>query len=173
MADDINDDLRTLYDKRAAQLAARRTGSAPAAEIRRVLVFKVADETFGIEAGDVVEILRYRGSTPVPGTPETLMGLINVRCEIRPLLNIARLLGVSASRNEAGYVLLVRAQDEIFGFKIDEIERVRDLRTSEVSAPDSDQAESRRLKGITTDKLMLIDVFGITQQVVDATTGAT
>jgi purine-binding chemotaxis protein CheW len=161
------DELAKLYNDRAARLAKGQDGETTAAPFS-VLVFRVAKESYAIDLNDLVEIVSYRNCTPVPDCSESLLGLISVRGEIRPVLDLARLLEIEHEHSTAGYVLMVRTHGTVVGLKVDHIEQVRDLYHDEVSFNIHGNAEMdvRHLKGVTQDTLMLIDVVSLTQQLV-------
>ena len=54
----------------------------------------VSGERYALDVEDVLEITELEELTPVPGAPETVLGVCNVRGEILPLLSLARLLGL-------------------------------------------------------------------------------
>jgi purine-binding chemotaxis protein CheW len=160
-------ELRNLRDKRAGQLANRhRHGATTTSAALTVLVFTVGKERYGVDLADLAEVLSYSGCTVVPNPSPALLGLINVRGEIRPLFDAARLLDVEHELTDAGNVLMVRAHNTAVGFKVDRIEHVRDLQFNEVSFAKQDQVErnARHLKGVTQDTLRLIDVVSLTDQ---------
>src|SRR5687767_11920281 len=67
-----------LLVRRAQQLA--RVPDAPLApsEVIEVLTFMLANEAYAVEARVVKEIARLTDFTPVPGTPEFLVGVSNL-----------------------------------------------------------------------------------------------
>ena len=100
-----------VYRRRARQLAERPADRADAATTTAVLVFTLGTERYGIELTDLAEVLPYRGCTAVPGTPAALLGVINVRGDIRP---VADLRGVpelrAADASAGGYVVMLRQE---------------------------------------------------------------
>ncbi len=152
-----DEDLLELFTRRAEQLAKKNVAEEAASV--SVLVFMVGKECYGIELTDLAEILPYQRPTPVPGSPAELLGLINLRGEICPLLNVARVLTLESDNLHGGYVLVVRTEGALIGLKVDRIERVRDLQPEAVLASRRNNAEikARHLKGVTEDTLMLID----------------
>lgn len=53
------------------------------------LSFTVAGSDYGLPILKVREILSYEGSTPVPGTPPSIRGVVNVRGAVVPVVDLA------------------------------------------------------------------------------------
>ena len=60
-------------------------------ELRQLVVFKLADEEFGADIGNVREIIRLPEITTVPTAPPTILGVINLRGDTIPILSLQRL----------------------------------------------------------------------------------
>ncbi len=100
--------LEAVYRERAAALAARQTRAAGPTGVR-VLVFALGAERYALNFGDVTEVLPFAALTPVPGGPPELLGVMNVRGDIRSVVDLGRLLTTPERTDAAaGYVLLLR-----------------------------------------------------------------
>lgn len=60
---------------------------------RQFLTFRISDEHFGLELFQTREILEYEGVTQVPLMPPFLAGVINLRGDVVPILDLAVRLG--------------------------------------------------------------------------------
>jgi purine-binding chemotaxis protein CheW len=58
-----------------------------------VLVLPVDDELYAVPLSAVREVEPMPGLAPLPTAPEAVLGLINVRGEIVPMFDVARLVG--------------------------------------------------------------------------------
>ncbi|HEX6292664.1 MAG TPA: chemotaxis protein CheW [Herpetosiphonaceae bacterium] len=65
-----------------------------ATETIRFLLCKLADEHYGLSMDVVREVLRWRTPTPIPGTPQTVIGMLHHRGAILPVLDVRSLLGI-------------------------------------------------------------------------------
>ena len=61
------------------------------------LTFFVAEEEYAIGILRIKEIIEFSGATPVPGTPPSVVGVINLRGRVVPVLDLARKFGAPAS----------------------------------------------------------------------------
>jgi purine-binding chemotaxis protein CheW len=161
IATDLDQDvLDEVYRRRARQLA-ERPADEHASATSAVLVFRVGAERYGLELADLAEVFAYHGCTVVPGASPALLGVINVRGEIRCVVDLRRLLQVSADSDSAsGYVAMLRRQGGRIGLRIDGIDEVRridpaDLRP--VTGGTMPAPGSRFVKAVTADAVILID----------------
>jgi purine-binding chemotaxis protein CheW len=61
----------------------------------QVLPFWLAEQPFAVALEQVVRVLPALQSTPLPGAPETICGLVNVRGRLLPVVDLARRFGWS------------------------------------------------------------------------------
>jgi len=99
-------------------------------------VFRMGDEVFGIEIKKVVEILKSQKTYALPELPEFLSGIITVRGEVIPLLDLRRRFGIrSAVKNER--IMIVRYDNEKIGLVVDEVKEITSLDTADITLPPS------------------------------------
>ncbi|MCX7604817.1 MAG: chemotaxis protein CheW [Bryobacteraceae bacterium] len=78
---------------------------------RRLLVFRVGGAHYGLPIEHVREVERVARLTPVPGAPRFVRGLVNLRGEILPLLDMRLLLGAGGGELPASPRLIVAQAD--------------------------------------------------------------
>ncbi len=121
------DYVDAIFRKRAERLALRADGDAKAREAPvEILVFRAGEERYGIELRELSRVLARPRCAPVPGAPAALVGVVQVRGEIRPVWDLARLLGIGgreAANPEA--VLIVRRPGGEAGLAADGVEGIR------------------------------------------------
>ncbi len=66
-------------------------------QANQFLSFSVAGSDYGLPILKVREILSYEGSTPVPGTPPSIRGVVNVRGSVVPVVDLAVKFGRAAT----------------------------------------------------------------------------
>lgn len=152
--------IEEVYRRRARQLADRQAGRAESSTLA-VLAFGLGTERYAVELSDLAEVFPYRGSTAVPGAPPALLGVINVRGDIKPVVDLRSILGLRAGDGGgAGYVLMLRQAGRAIGFKVDAIDQVCQIDPSDFVSTGDDGATipgSRFIKGLTADGLILLD----------------
>ena len=60
-----------------------------------VLIFRLADEWFGLEVDDIQEIVESPELNYVPRAPESIIGAINFHGNIVPVLDLGKYLGLA------------------------------------------------------------------------------
>ena len=147
--------IETAHRQRAVRLAAGQAERAPVSAVLPVLVFRLADERYALELKELAEVLPFARCAPVPGGPPQFLGVINLRGELRAVVDLARLLVPSANGNsDSGFVLMLRRPGREIGLKVDRIEQLDEIRTEELSLP----APGNHVKGIAGGRLMLLDM---------------
>ena len=56
--------------------------------VKQFLTFKVGSELNGIEVENVREVIEFSDITLVPKTPDYISGIINLRGEVVPIINL-------------------------------------------------------------------------------------
>lgn len=90
-----------------------------AAEELRLVSFNVGDQVFAVPIMMVQEVLRAVPVTELPGAPDFLAGVVNLRGSVTPLVDLATLLGVGLAEGEtAGFLVVCRMDDFQIGLQV-------------------------------------------------------
>jgi len=99
-------------------------------------VFRMGDEVFGIEIKKVVEILKAQKTYTLPELPDFLSGVMTVRGEVIPLLDLRRRFGIT-SKFKKERIIIVQYDNEKIGLVVDEIKGITSLDTEDIIHPPS------------------------------------
>jgi hypothetical protein len=80
--------VRRILDERAGNLARPSVDPHSARNTTDVVSFVLGGERYCIETRCVREVRRYGDVTPLPGVPDFLVGVTNLRGEILPLIDL-------------------------------------------------------------------------------------
>jgi chemotaxis signal transduction protein len=150
---------------RAKRLSQRARLDRAGQDALPVVVLGIGKERYGIDLPDVAEVFPPLRPTRVPGTAAMFAGVINVHGEIRPVIDLRRLLGidpVTETVRKAGLarVILLRRNGREMGLQIDTVEQIRWVGSEESSSGDQASAASPQvstyIKGSTKDLLMML-----------------
>jgi purine-binding chemotaxis protein CheW len=97
-------------------------------------IFKLGEETFGIGITMVVEILNIQKIYSLPELPDFLSGVITVRGEVIPLLDLRRRFGIKSTEKKE-LIIVVRYDSEKIALLVDEIKEIITLAPEEITAP--------------------------------------
>jgi purine-binding chemotaxis protein CheW len=142
--------IKTIFHKRAVQLAKAHIGERPVCNGIPALIFRTARERHAIALQEVAEVLPFRGCTQIPGAPQQYLGVINLRGELRPVIDLARVLSGSPSI-ESGAVLVLRRGTAL---KVDAVEALREIASEELTHP----VQGQYIQPLASGALGLVDV---------------
>ncbi len=104
--------------------------------MKKFTIFKIGDEIFGIGIDRVVEILKVQKIFTIPGLPEFLSGVMSVRGNIVPVIDLRRRFGIKPSGNKER-VIIVRYGQEKISFLVDDIKEILSLSPEQIRTPPS------------------------------------
>ncbi|KAF0144982.1 MAG: purine-binding chemotaxis protein CheW [Nitrospirae bacterium] len=104
--------------------------------MEKFAVFSIGDENFGVGIGRVVEILKSQKIYSLPELPDFLSGVINVRGEVIPLLDLRLRFGIHTPAKK-GRMITVRCEGGNIALLVDEIDEIISLNPEDISAPPS------------------------------------
>ncbi len=134
------------------------------------LTFQLGEELFAIEVSRVREILELIKITSVPGAPEYLKGIINVRGSVVPVMNLHFKLGLPESEKGINSRIIVTElplgdDTIILGIIADSVKEVIDLRDEDIDNPPRIGNKNNALtKGIANTEdnfIIILDVESI------------
>ncbi|UYP44694.1 hypothetical protein NEF87_000979 [Candidatus Lokiarchaeum ossiferum] len=90
-----------------------------------IVRFQIENINFGIDVYQIRDIIRLDDITRVPNCPDYIMGVINLRGQIIPVVNLRKRLSFDVTEyKEDGRVLIVEFGDEISGLVVDSVSEV-------------------------------------------------
>jgi purine-binding chemotaxis protein CheW len=96
-----------------------------AAEVRQLISFIVGAEEYGLEVLRVKEVIRLRQVTWLPKAPSCVMGIINLRGDVIPIVDLRERFGLAAQQQTAiTRVIVVEAEGTHVGMVVDSASQV-------------------------------------------------
>lgn len=104
------------------------------------LTFKLADEIFAIDVAKVREILDFTPATKVPGTPDFMRGVVNVRGNVIPVVDMRLKFGMSRTEKTVDTCIvvleiLVDGETTVLGALVDSVQEVFELDSGHIEPP--------------------------------------
>jgi purine-binding chemotaxis protein CheW len=91
--------------------------------MREVLVLSLEGQRYGVGAAVVRELVRAVRLTPLPCAPDVVEGLLNLRGELVPVLDLRRRFGLSPRPLKASdHLVVVRAAERTVALRVDRAE---------------------------------------------------
>lgn len=145
--------------RRARELARAPEPLPGEGRVLAVVVFALDREQFAIEARYVRRVERLDGLIPVPGAPDRLLGVANVRGEVLAVFDLRRLIGGSVVGDGVSSFLIILGQDrDEYAFGADDALELRRIGTDSVLEPPEGVSPDRPfIRGVTAEALILLD----------------
>ncbi len=132
-------------------MADQQVRAAPVAAV----VFKLGRQELGIEISQVHEVLNWRAPAPVPRAPAFVEGVIDLRGEVVPVVDMRKRLGLAAT--EPGpdtRIIVVGYGEERIGLIVDHVSEVSRI-------PDTAVARAPKyFRGLTAELIQGLARFG-------------
>lgn len=139
--------------------------------------FLVAGHYLGIDVLEMQEVLRGQRLTPVPLAPDVVEGLINLRGQIVPAIDLRRVLKLApAEPGQDRFSVVARSHHGPVSLQVDEIGDVVELDAAGFEPPPDnvDPAIGGLLRGVykLKDRLLLVLDTARATEIVPAAKGA-
>lgn len=125
-----------------------------------VLEFTLAYERYAIETRHVRQVALLEGLTPLPCTPPFVLGIVNLRGAILPVINLKNFFELpEKGLTDLGKVIVLQSENTLFSILADEIAGVRRILLADIqsSLPVLTRVLKNYLKGITSERVALLD----------------
>ncbi len=111
----------------------------------RFLTFKCGGEFYGLSLKHVVEIIGIPHCTEVPDTPDYLIGLINLRGKVLPVIDVRiRFKKDPVPYNDRTCVIVSQIEDTSIGLIVDNIGEVVMIRKEDILEPPQNRGNAGR-----------------------------
>jgi purine-binding chemotaxis protein CheW len=133
-------------------------------EVLQWVTYKLGEETYGINVMQVQEVLRHTEIAPVPGAPDYVLGIINLRGNVVTVIDTRSRFGLPSSDiSDNTRIVIIESDDQVVGILVDSVAEVVYLRSSEIdSAPNVGTEESAKfIQGVSNrdgQLLILVDL---------------
>lgn len=105
-------------------------------QVEQVVIFELAGERYGVDIGRVQEINRVQNITIVPHVPPWIVGIINLRGKITPLIDLRLRFGLSAAQHtERTRLVVIKTGDEWVGVVVDAVSHVLRIPPEAIAPP--------------------------------------
>lgn len=127
------------------------------------VIFTLADEYYAIKIDTVETIERDNAITRVPRTPNYVAGVINLRGEIVPIIDLRLRLSLPKKQMDSESRIIVNKMDDmIIGYIVDSTYEVKVLEQSQIDySAKEDSIDETYVRGIARDNdrmIILLDV---------------
>lgn len=133
-------------------------------EVLQWVTFQLEEETYGINVMQVREVLRYTEIAPVPGAPDYVLGIINLRGNVVTVIDTRSRFGLMEGEiTDNTRIIVIESEHQVIGILVDSVAEVVYLRSSEIdTTPSVGTDESAKfIQGVSNREgklLILVDL---------------
>lgn len=133
-------------------------------EVLQWVTFQLEEETYGINVMQVREVLRYSEIAPVPGAPDYVLGIINLRGNVVTVIDTRSRFGlVEGEITDNTRIIVIESEHQVIGILVDSVAEVVYLRSSQIdTTPSVGTDESAKfIQGVSNREgklLILVDL---------------
>ena len=156
----MNKETRALLKKRAIEMAAEPELKKGFSPILQLMVFSLGTETYGLESSYIREVYPLKDFIPLPGVPAFILGIINVRGQIIPVVDLKKLFHLPEQGiTELNKVIILHECQMEFGILADVVHGTLRVEEDDImTAPHTLTGIGEEyLKGITRKNLIILN----------------
>jgi purine-binding chemotaxis protein CheW len=132
----------------------------------QVVVFEVFNESYAVNIARVHEIIRLQQITVIPGAPDCVEGVINLRGKVIPVLDLRKRFHLYAEdHTRASRIVVVEISGQTLGLIVDGVSEVMRISSDRIEPPSPlvSGIDSRYLRGIAKLEGRLIVLLDLDQ----------
>ncbi|WP_156105118.1 MULTISPECIES: chemotaxis protein CheW [unclassified Thermotoga] len=133
-----------------------------------VLSFEIDEQTLAFDVDNIEMVIEKSDITPVPKSRHFVEGVINLRGRIIPVVNLAKILGISFDEQRMRSIIVARTKDVEVGFLVDRVLGVLRITENQLDLTNVSDKFGKKSKGLikTDGKLIIyLDIDKIIEEI--------
>jgi purine-binding chemotaxis protein CheW len=124
----------------------------------QVVVFKLSQEEYALPISEVREIINYSGLTKIPNAPLYMEGIINLRGNVVPVINLARKFERPFTMGDEPKVIIIETGEYNIGVIVNEVTEVMSLKDEDIEPIPAISKNNATVSGIgkIKDRLLIL-----------------
>ncbi len=154
------EETQRILQERALKLAQEPSGHGNTDDVIEVLEFTLAYERYAVETHYVRQVAKLEQLVPLPCTPAFVLGIVNLRGAILPVLDLKRFFELPVKGlTDLNKIIVLQSEKILFCILADKIAGVRHIlpRHVQSSLPTLTGVRKDYLKGVTPERVALLD----------------
>ncbi len=153
-------EIRTLLKNRAIAMAQEPEQKRETSTITEIIEFILAAESYGIESAFVREVYPLKDFTPLPGVSPYIFGIINVRGQILPVVDLKKFFNLpEKGLGDLNRVIILCDDQMEFGILADMVQGTQQIELEDIRDVPSTVTGigEEYLKGVTKERLIVLN----------------
>jgi purine-binding chemotaxis protein CheW len=102
-------------------------------EVLEIIAFRLHDQEFCVKTTTIREIRGWAPSTPLPHAPKDVIGVMNLRGSVIPIIDLAYKLGMKSTvANERSAIVVAEVHNMVIGMLVDRVSDILTIPSSQV-----------------------------------------
>ncbi len=102
-------------------------------EMLEIIAFRLHDQEFCVKTTTIREIRGWAPSTPIPHSPPEIIGVMNLRGSVIPIIDLAYKLGMKSTvANERSAIVVAEVHTMVIGMLVDRVSDILTIPSSQV-----------------------------------------
>ncbi|MBP1852219.1 chemotaxis protein CheW [Rhizobium halophytocola] len=98
-----------------------------------IIAFRLHDQEFCVKTTTIREIRGWAPSTPIPHSPADVIGVMNLRGSVIPIIDLAYKLGMKSTvANERSAIVVAEVHNMVIGMLVDRVSDILTIPSSQV-----------------------------------------
>ncbi len=103
---------------------------------RELIAFRIGDQEFCVDIMCVREIRGWTKTTPLPHAPDYVIGVINLRGSVLPIMDLGARLGFKPTEASARHVIIVvQIGSQTVGLLVDAVSDILTVNSEDIQPP--------------------------------------
>ncbi len=131
---------------------------------RELIAFRIGDQEFCVNIMSVREIRGWTLATPMPHSPPYVMGVINLRGAVLPIIDMSARLGMKPAEPTARHVIIVaQVKSKVVGLLVEAVSDILTITDDNIQpvpeiSSDLEKLYARGILAIDTRMICLIEL---------------
>ena len=106
-------------------------------EEKQFIIFTIGEEKFGVDVKQIKQIIPLSETTYIPNAPSFVRGVINLRGDIIPIVELKEKLSLKAEKSEGkdAKIIIVELDNNNIGMQVDSVTEMMRLYSDEIADP--------------------------------------
>lgn len=113
-----------------------------------VLSFEIDEQALAFDVDNIEMVIEKSDITPVPKSRHFVEGVINLRGRIIPVVNLAKILGISFDEQKMKSIIVARTKDVEVGFLVDRVLGVLRITENQLDLTNVSDKFGKKSKGL-------------------------
>ena len=111
----------------------------------QLVTFRLGQETYGIDIFKIQEVIHLQKISSIPNSPKFVEGVIDVRDQVIPVVNLKKRLGVREDGGDKQRIVILDLDEQVLGVIVDDISKVIKLESKNYEIlPDAVMGEGEK-----------------------------